>query len=591
MPNGGIMAAPPGTDLNRTPIRMPEGQRIVLRVGEEHSGVVVVAPPDRMPPPPPGVRGGPPFAPGAPTSALDPRVAITVRGRVTRPGGPGSKALLQLFSLLPSPPVIAQADDNGRYELVLPIGVEGDYRVAVRKPGYEFTEYGAQGNRRGALLHLKPGEALDDVDIALKRLSVISGRILDDVGDPVEGALVRVAQLRYADGQRKLVDAPATTSKTDDLGRYRVFNVRAGQYALTASVGQVVVAEAAADFPGYSTTYFPGTTIPTEIQLLSIGNAQELTDIDFRLVRQKTFTIAGHASDSVGDPVSGGISLSPRRRSGSIAATQLGAKIDPDGGFEFSSVPPGEYVLQISRGMNRSPFSEGEFAYRFIDVVDSDVTDLDVQTGLGSTITGRMTFDGGEAPSFERLDLSATPADLDRTPNGQSARARFDEAGRFELARIHGPRRLQLTRVPPGWMLRSVVVNGVDVTDEALPFGRDDQSLEGVEVVLTDRVTKLTGRIAESRDVVPVDLAVLAFSTRREQWYLNTRYIRRTVPQPSGSFSFDGLPPGEYFVMAAYPPDDPGEWRDPDMLERLALQATRVRLSEGQQVSIDLRLR
>jgi len=61
--------------------------------------------------------------------------------------------------------------------------------------------------------------------------------------------------------------------------------------------------------------------------------------------------------------------------------------------------------------------------------------------------------------------------------------------------------------------------------------------------------------------------------------------------RPDGSFSFESLPPGEYYVLAADPPDDPGAWRDPEVLEKLAMQATRTRLSEGQQISVDLRLR
>jgi len=575
-------------------VRIPDGPLIVIQGGDEHGGVVVVAPPDRRPlapPPPPASGAGAVPGLASLTTTVPSPLTVSVRGRVSARGRPAAKALLQLAPLLPAPPMITQTDENGRYELVQQNGVEGDYRVAVRKPGYEFTEYGAQGNRRGAVLHLKPGDTVDDIDIALTPLSSISGRILDDFGDPVEGALVRVGQLRFADGQRKLVDAPSTTSRTDDLGRYRIFGIRPGQYALIAAVGQVVVTESAADFPGYSTTYFPGTTAAAEVQLLSVGTAQTLTDLDFRLVRQKTFKIAGHASDSSGDPVSGGISLAPRRQSGSIAAIQLGAKIDRDGGFEFSNVPAGQYVLQISRGTNRSAYSEAEFTYRFIDIIDSDVTDLDMQTGLGSTITGRVTFEGGEPPPLDRVEISAMPADLDRTPGGQTAHARFDEDHRFELTRIHGPRRLQAPRLPAGWMLKSVIVNGVDVTDEPLAFGRDDQSLEDVEVVLTNQATRVIGHIAETRDVAPSDLAVLAFSSRRDQWYLNTRYIRRTVASNTGNFTFDGLPPGEYSLVASYPPDDPGQWRDPDVLEKLALTATRVRLSEGQKISADLRVR
>ena len=593
--NGGILSAPPGTDLAQAVMRfrIPDSARYSLQAGEERSGIVIIGSTDRplMPPPPRPSQtdaGRPSLLPG------DSQMAIAVRGRVTRAGGlPVSRAGVQLMSLVPGPPVVSQTDVSGRYELILPNGGAGDYRVVVRKPGYAFAEYGAPSpDRRGAVLRLNPGDTRDDLDIALTKLSSASGRILDDLGDPVEGALLRMAQLRYVDGQRQLVDAPALAARSDDLGRYRISGLRPGQYALIAAVGQVVVTEAAAEFPGYGTSYFPGTASANEIQLLSVGAAQELTDLDFRLTRQKSFTIAGHAADSEGNPVTGGITLTPRRRSGAIAAIQMGARIDREGGFEFLNVPPGEYVVQVTRGVGRSAFSEGEFAYRFVDIVDADIKDLDLQTGLGSTISGRLIFDGGEPPPLERLELSAMPVDLDRTPGGQIARARINpDDYTFELTRINGPRRIQVMQPPSGWMLKGVVISGVDVTDEPLPFGRDDQSLDGVEVLLTKRATRLAGRIAEARDVSMTDLGVLVFSTRRDQWYLNTRYIRRGVARSDGSFSFDGLPPGEYYVLAAYPPDDPGAWRDPEMLEKLALQATRTRLSEGQQISVDVRPR
>jgi len=593
--NGVILSAQPGTDVGEVAVRFrfPDSARYTVQAGEERSGIVVIGSPDRpqMPPParPPQADGGRPSL--QPGESQEP---ITVRGRVTRAGGlPVSRAGVQLMSLTPGPPIVSQTDASGRYELVLPNGRAGDYRVAVRKAGYAFSEYGAPSlDRRGVVLRLNAGDTRDDLDVGLTKLSSASGRILDDLGEPVEGALVRVAQLRYVDGQRKLVDTPSLASRTDDLGRYRISGLRAGQYALIAAVGQVVVTEAAAEFPGYGASYFPGTANASEIQLLSVGAAQELTDLDFRLVRQKSFTIGGHAADSEGNPVTGGIALTPRRRSGAIAAIQMGARIDREGGFEFLNVPPGEYVVQVTRGTGRNAFSEGEFAYRFVDVVDADIKDLDIQTGVGSTITGRLIFEGGEPPPLGRLELSAMPVDLDRTPGGQTARARISpDDYTFELARINGPRRIQVMQPPAGWALKGVAINGVDVTDAPLPFGRDDQSLDGVEVLLTKRATRLAGRIAETRDVVMTDLGVLVFSTRRDQWYLNTRYIRRSAVRPDGSFSFESLPPGEYYVLAADPPDDPGAWRDPEVLEKLAMQATRTRLSEGQQISVDLRLR
>jgi Carboxypeptidase regulatory-like domain len=584
MGNGVFLAAQPGVEIRQAGrLRMPDTPRIVLQAGEERAGVTLTGANDR-----------PPFPPLPDAAQIDLRKAIVVRGRVTiRGGAPAGAAVVQLLSVVPGPPAITQTDESGMYELIVPSRPEGDYRVLIRKETYAPAEYGAPApNRRGELLHLAPGDVREHLDVALNRLSTISGRILDDTGDAVEGALVRVAQLRYTEGQRKLVEPPVVSLRTDDLGRYRIFGLRPGQYAIVASVGQIVVTESAAEFPGYGTTYFPGTTNPAEIQLLSIGVAQELTDVDFRLVRQKTFRVAGHASDSTGDPITGGISLTQRRRSGSVAAVQLGARIDRGGGFEFLNVAPGEYVLQVVHGMGRNASTEGEFAYRFIDVVDSDVTDVEMQTGLGSTISGHVTFDGGEPPSTDRLEVSVVPVDLDRTPNGQTARARVDpEQHTFELARVNGPRRIQVTQAPPGWAMTAVIVNGIDVTDQPLAFGREDESLVDVEVRLSSRATRLTGRITDARGSALTDLAVLAFSHERDHWYLNTRFIRRTAPKSDGTFSFEGLPPGDYYVWAAYPPDDQGEWRDPDVLEKLTLEATRARLLEGQQVSLDLKVR
>jgi hypothetical protein len=67
------------------------------------------------------------------------------------------------------------------------------------------------------------------------------------------------------------------------------------------------------------------------------------------------------------------------------------------------------------------------------------------------------------------------------------------------MAGINGPRRLQVIRASADWTLESILVSGIDVTDQPLAFGRGDQSLTDVEIVLTDRVTALSGTILDDR--------------------------------------------------------------------------------------------
>jgi len=565
-------------------------QRLALQPGDERTGIVMT-----LPAAPPFLTTPPNRYPTGPDGRPDPNATATVKGRVTRPDGTAVRGAQVNAMLVGGRPSTATSptDVDGNFEIVvgLPTVERGaeppTFRVTVFKAGSQSVDFGQRSPTiRGEPIPLAPGEVREHIDMTIQPLGVVSGRILDDVGEPVEGALVRPVQLRYANGRRQLVDAGAPR-QTDDLGRFRLFGLRPGTYAVSASVGQIVVSQPSVDLPGFGTTYFPGTSDPQAIQFIRMNPSQEVPAIDFSLVRMRSARIAGRAMDADGDPITGGIALMPSQRSGSNTDLQMGARIDPKGGFEFRNVPPGDYVLQVVHGRSGS-WNEGEFAYRYINVADSDVTDLEIQTIPGSVVAGHIVSDGGELPKIESVELSAVPVDIDRAPRigGQPARARIQADGSFELAGLSGPRRLQVVRAPTGWMLQTIRARGSDVTDQVLSFGRDDESIDDVEILLTNRITQVLGSLSGLRGITPSDLAVLAFATDPAQWYPGTRFRRRINPSADGHFSIDGLPPGDYFIVAAEPPRDPGEWLNPDTLERLSRGATRVHLTEAGRVSV-----
>jgi hypothetical protein len=306
---------------------------------------------------------------------------------------------------------------------------------------------------------------------------------------------------------------------------------------VAAYVGQLILGQpGVADIPGYATTYFPGTSNPPELRLVEAPASQDAESVNFALSRTATAAVSGVARTSTGEPITGGLVLASSRRSGPVATALVGARIHPDGTFEFPNVPPGQYVIQAYRGRSK-PWLEGEFAAVSVTVNGADVRGIEVQTSPGSTISGRVTFDG--------------------------------------------------------WGLKRVLINGVDVTDATLPFGSKNQSLADVEVMLTDAVTEIRGTASDDRGRAVADAQVVVFAGDRDLWYERSRFVKMATSGADGAFLVRDLPPGNYFVAAVdrrRASEDNGEWLNPELLDALAPGAASITLAEGQRLSVSPRL-
>ena len=100
--------------------------------------------------------------------------------------------------------VDALSDEEGRFQLTnLPAG---RWRVTVSKGGY-FTWQ--PGQRRPfdppPPITLARGQRVS-ADVPLSRGGVITGRVSDDIGEPLAGLRVRVYRARMAKGYRRLED-------------------------------------------------------------------------------------------------------------------------------------------------------------------------------------------------------------------------------------------------------------------------------------------------------------------------------------------------------------------------------------------------
>jgi hypothetical protein len=527
----------------------------------------------------------------------------TIRGRVFGPLGPLVRAQVQLLAADSDRSLgFSATDSEGRYEFANVFA--GTYRVTAGIAGYLPMEFGQRrAFERGISLTLTDRGMLDKIDITLARSGAIMGRIADENGDPVEGAMVQLFQARVVNGRRQLVAVPNVAVRTsNDLGNYRLFGIAPGQYIVSAASGLSVSRTVSEGIPGFAPVYAPNTPSPAEARPILVGLSQEVTDFDITLLPLRTARISGLAVNSHGAPLhpNATFSLNPSQRSGSIAQVPMRGTIPADGSFDIRNVPPGEYVLQIFV-QNPREETEGAFGAQFITVAGVDIRDLRVQASAGSRLAGHVIYEGlpeppdpRERPPANRLEMiqvTTVPLDSDRAPlGGRPARDTVVPTQTdFDLRGLTGPRLVRIDRAS-GWFLKSVFVRGVDVTDTPLEFGTQAESLDDVEITVTRRFSEVSGRISTARGQ-PGSGYVLVFSADRDRWTMASRHIRFAKASLDGDFTVHGLPPGDYYVAAVDRLlEGIGEWQDPAVLEELIPDAVRVSVGEDQHQVVSPRL-
>jgi hypothetical protein len=534
-------------------------------------------------PPQPPQRPGEIARPASrPTPPVSEDTAI-VRGRVTAADGrPLRLARVGLVETTTRRSMGVATDDEGRYEFSELAA--GTYTVIARKAGFAAMEYGQRRpSDPGRRIRVVNGQTVDKIDFTLPSASTMTGRVVDENGDAIEDATVSVYTMTIVSGRRRLVPA-GISRRTDDFGRFRLFSVDPGEYVLSAAVAMT----GPHVLPGYAPAYFPGTPSLADAQVLAVKTGDELFGLDLRLAPGRAAKISGTVVDSLGQPLQGEVFLDASRRSGVLAAPAIRLRPDANGAFQFVNIAPGDYVLQAS-GRSRNGI---EFTTRFLAVGDDDLGGLSLQTSTGSTVTGRMTLEGGRSRALPRdFQFNFLTANEDASPDPGVYRARITDDWAFEYDGLFGT----LSIRPTGrqeWLLRAVRVNGVDVTDTPLSFGRRDDSLTDVEVVLTNQGAEVSGTAIDPRGSA-LPYSVIVFPTDRGRWTRYSRFVRAVRSDPDGTFTVRGLPTAEYFVAAVdrmLMRDGSGEWEEPAFLEALAPSATRVSLEEGRTTAASPRL-
>ena len=474
---------------------------------------------------------------------------------------------------------LATTDLDGKYEFNdLPAG---RYNLNASKGSYVPLSWGQeQPNEPGKPLDVLDGQTIERVDFTLPRGSVITGRIVDEFGEPLPGVMIAAVRSQVINGQRRMAPSGRAV-QTDDLGEFRLFGVPPGQYYVQATWRRVGPMDPTSpDRTGYPVTFFPGTTDIANAQRFTIGVGESIMDLAMALSPLNRATVSGTLVDTDGRPA-GSIPLMIVQTTGNGFMT-VGNMVRPDGTFSLA-LSPGDYTLRTAPTAGRK-----EIGSVNLTVGTDDIGDLRIVMSLPATIAGRIVVDPAQAQSLPPgLMLMAIPFVPGPMPG--NAPARFADDLSFELtAPLTGRVRLNVNNLPPAWAIHSVRVNSIDVIDDGIEL-RPNQNISGVEVELTNQLTSVMGTVTTSGGDAAKNYTVVFFPADDKRWNPGSRYLRTARPDQDGRFKIVGLPPGEYNVLAVDRLDQ-GQNTDPEYLERISSRASRFTLMDRETKTLDLRL-
>jgi hypothetical protein len=416
---------------------------------------------------------------------------------------------------------------------------EGRFRIDNVKPG----EYGlwadAQGYAREAGRFFAPSQAvtvaedktIKDFAIRLTPLGAISGRVVDENGEPVAGAAVDGLRYSYSEQGPYLGQSASATS--NDRGEFRLFDLEPGRWYLRVAKslaypkasGRVHRAMADAE---YVTTYYAGASRAEDASPTVVAPGADVTDVEFRIRKTRVFRVQGKVMNG-GAPVA-----QARVRIEGQGYVESRA----DGTFDARAIPRGSHRMQASLAL---PVGTLASSRQQVTVTDHDIEGLVFRLEPLAELQGMVTAEDGAAGKLAGAQVALEPLG----GIGETLHDAIKEDGRFAVANVAAQAyRVRVDRLNPALYLKSVRLGDRDASDD----GRIDVTGGGapLTLVVSGDSGRVTG-VVRSAGPGPAPIVVTLAPDGRLAERVD---LVKTIETNDGRFTAAGVAPGEYKVWA-----------------------------------------
>jgi hypothetical protein len=444
----------------------------------------------------------------------------------------------------------------------------GQYRLFAERSGYEPQYFTSSGLSiyQGTILTVESGASIKDMSIKLNPYGAVSGRVVDEDGEPLSHVSVQAIHRIYLRGKRQLI--AAGQGMTDDRGEYRIFDLPAGQYLVEAKAsGEPLLIEQRRF--SYVPAYYPNAEDPRSATDLPIAPGQAQPGVDFSLRRVPTVAVQGNIVATAGEARGVMVYLLPRPSPGMAEKSPVPVV---DGHFEIPAVLPGSYVLAADQfGETGGAASSARVD---LEVRDQDIKGIALTLIRPGEVSGRVQLESSKTSELSDGRARALQISLQRLDDETSfVGATADEAGKFRLRGVSpGLYRVLVNNLRAGLYVKAIRAGNYDVMETGLDLSRGGLSGE-IAIVLSANGGTLQGTTRNENGSSPGGVQVLAIPAS------GAHRLKTAVTDQSGRYEIKGLAPGDYRVFA-FEDIEPGAAEDLDFMLKFTDRSSKVTIRE-----------
>src|SRR5215467_1862330 len=518
------------------------------------------------------------FASGFPSSAQNsttaPEATFRIAGTLVSKadGHPlaGARVVLANTKARQSPQSVITSDD-GKFEFTcVPAG---KYSLTGAQRGFISAGY-EQHDQFATAIVTGAGLETENLVLKLSPQALISGRVLDEAGEPVRNASLNLYRDNHLEGVHEIQSFRGAT--TDDLGNYEIGELIPGTYYLSVNTQPWYAVHASGPARSqskvdpsldvsYPMTYYGDVTDPESATPITVHGGEHL-QLDLHLNPVPSLHLVIHVPESKPDQIPYP-QLEQPSFEGSIPLGALQTQLDSQGNWDISGVPAGKYDIRIM----------GPTLKARLNGVEVNGANTEVDASSGEAVATLKVSVSTEAPTTEQLNVLLNSKKVSfpavRTLDSKGV-AEFDDLspGNYAVQVVGAGRRYEVMKIAA----EGATISGHAIT---LPAGAS----ASLSLSVGTGSAEVQG-IAK-RDSKPFSGAMVVLVPRNPEG--NRDLFRRDQSDLDGTFVFHNVVPGSYTAVAIEDGWDL-DWSQPELISAYAKRGVALTVADKPSQSLNL---